>query len=200
MGTALEFEVEREGTDWVRGLVVVFPPLVGRAVKSAGHMIAKTAKAQMRAGMPGGKAMAERMPDEKRAKLEGAASGTKYPYFGHMVQAFRYHYNEDSLWVDVGWLPKYKGGWTGGSKASELLGRKLQEGQSVFVTKRMRRRLFHRGIFLRRGKTTIDLPARPVVDPVWDWVRPKLKPHIEARIRQYLDGDFEDGKGNQWLS
>lgn len=196
MGAALEFEVAREGADWVRGIVLVFPPLVGRAVKSAGHMIAKTAKKQMRAGMPGGRAVADRMPDEFRTILEGGTPGTKYPMFGRMVQAFRYHYDEESKTAVVGWLPKAMGGSTSG----QILGQKLQEGQNLHITPKMRRMFFRRGFFLRKGKTTIDLPARPVVDPVWEWVRPKLMPHIDAKIRQYLAGELDDGKANRWLS
>lgn len=75
-------------------------------------------------------------------------------------------------------------GWMGFE--SRKLAAKIQEGFDIPVTTKMRKHFFASGLGL--DKTSINVPGRPLVQPVWDDDGKELLRKFELRIHAYVRG------------
>lgn len=64
---------------------------------------------------------------------------------------------------------------------------KVQKGKTTVITPAMRRSFWAAGVPLNANKTTLVMPPRPLVDPVFRKMRPKLNTMLIERIRYYLE-------------
>ena len=78
--------------------------------------------------------------------------------------------------VKVGWM----------SFQSRKLAAQLQDGYDIPVTTKMRKHFFASGLGL--DKTSINVPGRPLVQPVWDDDGKDLLRKFELRIHAYVRG------------
>jgi hypothetical protein len=175
----LRIEVTDEASSWLKWAREEFPGLTARALKSVGWMMQKRVKEGIRSGAPGGRTYAAFMNRGRRRKLGKTVS--RIP-FGKLVRAVGYQYRAEERAVYVGWL----------SASSAALGYKLQAGFTGRVTPKMRRLFFYRGLGMAKN-ATIDIPARPTIDPMFRELEPEIPKYIENKLWEYL----QSGKGYQ---
>lgn len=179
MSQGLRIAVDEDASSWLKWAAGEFPALMKRALKSTGWMMQKATKEGIRKGAPGGRHYADFMARGKRRKLGKPVSNIP---FGKLVRAVGYQYREDEGAVYVGWL----------SASAASLGHKLQAGFTGKVSPKMRRWFFYRGLGLDRN-ATIDVPARPTIDPMFQQLEPQIPKYLEGKLWEYL----RDGKGYQ---
>jgi len=109
----------------------------------------------------------------KEGKVFRLKDPTPWPY-GRLVKAIGYARSKAKDAVHVGWLS-----WN-----AARLAERLQEGESLKVTPRMR------GLFAGADRPipsgTIDIPARPVMAPFLRAYRPQIRDYMEKKIDGYL--------------
>lgn len=174
MGDGLRIAVDDGASPWLKWARDEFPALTARALKSVGWMMQREIKAGIKSGSPGGSTFAGFMDRGKRRKLGKSVS--RIP-FGKLQRAIGYQYRENEGAVYVGWL----------SASAADLGHKLQAGSKRKVTDRMRRFFFLKGLPVAKG-ATIDIPPRPVIDPMFKTLEPKIPGYIEGKLWEYLQG------------
>ena len=179
MADGLRVAVDDGASPWLKWARDEFPALTARALKSVGWMMSREIKAGIKAGAPGGKTFPEFMSRGRRRRLGKKVSNTP---FGKLVNAIGYHYREADGAVYVGWL----------SASAASISHKLQGGRKIPVTDKMRRFFFAAGLPVAEN-ATIDLPPRPVIDPMFRALEPKIPGYIEAKLWEYLQG----GKGSE---
>lgn len=164
-------------TPWLEYMATTKPDWMRKALKSFGWYSQQQIKAGIRSGSPGGRAYAEFMPADMRAKLEeifGNSPKKRYGPLGKLVNAVGYQYDATNNLIRVGWL----------SDSAVKLGEKIEQGYSKAVTDKMRRYFWAAGVPLS-GKNQIDVPGRHTYGPIQAILAPKAAAHIEDKILEY---------------
>lgn len=198
----LVISVEDYATPWLIKKMHDLPLYQEKALKSLGWYMQKEIKKGIESGAPGGKRYKKGMSAKRRRALEykvksigrakkffaGLQSSAKpYPWLGRLRSAIGYEFSDKgrSAAVVVGWL----------SRSAMRLGAIHEAGQKRPIRDATRYRYWAAGVPLGRGKTNIVIPARPTIQPMRDFLTPKVAPYLEAKFRYYLhnEGNIEWG-------
>jgi hypothetical protein len=108
---------------------------------------------------------------------------------GNMV---RYEYNPDNKTATVGYLDK---------RVADRMNLHA-EGYSVHITSRMRRMLFAAGMPLQKGTSELKVPARPIVEPVFEQEKDRIINNVKLKtlrnIYRYLTGKSKEQVEEDW--
>lgn len=148
------------------------------AAKSLGWYMQREIKQGVKSGAPGGAVFQERRPYEVRSALGNAG---KY-WYGRMIHAIGYQYSNGVLRI----------GWT--SNTAAIYGRKQEYGSVTKVTEAIRKKFAVAGYPLRRNKTEIILPERPVFEPMAGELYPQIAPYVQQKLNEYASGDVAFAK------
>lgn len=202
--------------DWAE-LIGRFPQHSDRAIasalKSEGSRLQRIIKRSILAGGPPGAQWPELQPHtlaikaakrrharwaSKRARGGKVRQSTIAKYSGHvevapgaikplrrMAGQTRYYYDNQTKTVTIGFL----------SEKSRELAKKHAQGYTRTVDRRMRKMLAAHGFPVREG-TTINVPPRPVVEPVFNAEQDNITNNIRVKaidnIYRYLTGKPKD--------
>jgi hypothetical protein len=158
------------------------------ASKSVGWYTQKRIKEEVATGSPGGEDYEERLPRGARKALSATAPRM---WYGKLRNAIGYEY--DNGVVRIGWT----------SRSSSVEGKKQEEGFRREVTPSLRAwwaksaaasngKLFN----LSSKKQEIDIPARPVFDPLQKRLEAELGPYVEAKVQKYIQENKDYGNKN----
>lgn len=197
----LKFDIHDNATPTLRRLITLFPNTARGAVKSTGYYLVGKARdpgpfrEEIGTDAPGGVPYAKfGNPKFRRALdqiLKGQGKRTYRPY-GRLDKALRYRYTSSrarGYGVTVGFV----------SDSSYKLAKKLAQGFSSNMSEN-RARLWNKA-FQRLGwtsrvnpnKKTVDVPARPAINPMWNKYRANAMKVFETKFRQYLKNDVARG-------
>ena len=146
------------------------------AAKSLGWFLQREIKEGVRSGMPGGDSFAQRRPYEVRKAL-GFEKGAARSWYGRMVNAIAYQYNEQK--VLVGWA----------SKTSSAYAEKQEFGFVTTVTEQIRKRFAKAGYPLRKSTTELILPERPIFEPMAGELQSQIAPYVQNKLNGYTEKD-----------
>lgn len=177
------------GGEYLRGLARDFPKEFDRALKSAGYQLRVKMLAALRAGgsrsarwavMSGVKDFEESSVPRGR-RLKHTRSRAFYGLMGRAggkagKSPIAYHVDKGQGKLTVGWM---------GFQARRIAAR-LQAGFRISVSTKMRKHFFASGLSLL--KSSIDVPGRPLVEPVWQDEGPDVLRRLELRIHAYVRG------------
>ncbi len=151
--------------------------------KSLGYMFQKETKAGVSSGSPGGETFPERLP----YKLRKAVGKAGFGWYGKMVRAIGYAYNANSGTVDIGWT----------SSTAAMYGRIQEFGVTKDVTPNMRKHWAAAGYPLSPFTQELEVPARPVFDPMAAKLEPEIPSYVEKKLESYMTENVEYGKKNR---
>jgi len=166
-------------------------------LKSTGTSWRGTSRGKMSLRRGGGASRSyrgqEKMMSRWRSGGGGADMRSRLP-MSRLVNAIRYTM-PDQTRVDIGAVDRTPAMYIAAVQGAQRgrLGVFEHSGRQ-FITPRMRRMFWAAGIPLKKGKSMLNQPARPLLYPVYRQMEPEILPRIEARIKQYLAG-FDDEKG-----
>jgi hypothetical protein len=181
-------------------LAATFPKEAGRAVRHVAWYLREEIKRTFDA--PGGRPLQRKSPIEaeiqqantmllgstrrgrkraaRRAELRGRYTGrtlyrraTPAALGGRLRHLVRYRFDQATAKAQIGWID---------DKAARI-GESFQAGKVQTATPRMRR-LYN--IIGRRLSRQIRVPARPVIQPVYEANRAEIPRRMEQRITEYL--------------
>lgn len=156
----------------------------GRVGKSLGYFVSTEVKKGAQSGSPGGESFEPRIPYTARRAISNASKS----WYGRMRQAIGYTYSNGSVYI----------GWT--SPTSAKYGRMQEYGFERRVTPALRSH-WAKAVAKSRGSlhmlsgdtTEIDVPARPLFDPMYKELQPKLAPYVEDKLKSYVADAFHYG-------
>lgn len=179
-------------TPFFRRLAKEAPSEFRKAIKSAGWWLREEIKVGIKTGAPARQpytpfsdVTTQNLLHRKKDVIRGKGLVEKYvrvkrrrPHtpLGRLHPATRYKYYSDSNSVIIGWI----------SKSAEELGLKHELSYTYRVTEKMRRYFAASGIPLSKGKTTIKIPKRQTVTPVYKKNAPKIPGYIDEKVRQFV--------------
>lgn len=172
------FQVTDASVPALAALVRDFPEELNKALGSLGYWLRAAVKGALRHGGRPYAGWPPRVPLAlSRREKSGSWARSALPEqpFGDLERAVGYLAEDYKFQVSTGWL----------SKAAARLAGKLQAGFRTRITASMRRKFIREGYRLG-GKGEIAAPARPVIRPVYDALKHKFGPRIEARIQKYM--------------
>lgn len=151
-----------------------------RAVsKSVGWFVQKETKAGIKSGAPGGQPFEERIPYKIRKALSETA---KHAWYGAMVNAVGYEYSNGS--VNIGWT----------SKAAAAYGKIQEYGMLREVTSNMRKYWAAVGYPLSKNTEVLNVPERPVFEPMANVVEKQIPSYVEDKLNSYLQETADFGE------
>jgi len=177
------------GGEYLRHLAKEFPREFNRALKSIGYQLRVKMLTALRQG--GSRSAKWQKISGVKEQQDAAVKGGERlrrtrarSFYGQLGRAggqagkspIAYVVNKADSTVKVGWM----------SFQSRKLAAKIQEGFDIPVTTRMRKHFFASGLGL--DKSTINVPGRPLVQPVWDDDGKELLRKFELRIHAYVRG------------
>lgn len=177
----LSAAVQGDAGPWLSHLAAILPKEVHKALSSGGYLMQKLLRADIAAGGPPGTNWPELSNVQKSGKLDRAKRGTKRArkrsrFFGRLSQAIGYYrYAFPRMQVDIGWL----------SASAQHYGYMLQRGTRTPVTRKMAG-LFKGVMGWWPRKRSMDMPARPLMEPSLRAHAFELHAHMENRIARYL--------------
>lgn len=115
----------------------------------------------------------ERIPYNIRKALNENAPRK---WYGKMKQAIGYAKFQG--FVDVGWT----------SSTSAKYGRMQEGGYERAVTGEVRKKWIKAGHPLKKSTTELEIPARPIFEPMESNIRKDLPPFIETKVKEYIAG------------
>ncbi|WP_276691260.1 hypothetical protein [Acidaminococcus massiliensis] len=158
------------------------------ASKSVGWYAQKRIKEEVATGSPGGESYEERLPRGARKALSTTAPKM---WYGKLRNAIGYEY--DNGVVRIGWT----------SRTSSIEGKKQEEGFIRNVTPTLRAWWAKAAqdskgklINLSSGKDEIEVPARPVFEPVQKKLEAEIGPYVEQKVEKYIKENEDYGKKN----
>ena len=121
--------------------------------------------------------------------------GREHSFQGSLANTVRYKYYPDSQVVRIGFLTP------SAAKAAEAVqaGKRGADGSMNFtrrqpVTDKMRRAFWAAGVPISKNTTVLEQPERPIIQPVFDLMNPKLPQIVEKRIYSII----QKSKGSVW--
>lgn len=182
------------GGEYLRHLAREFPAEFNRALKSIGYQTRIKLLTALRQG--GSRSAKWDKVSGVKEQADPAVKGGERlrrtrarSFYGQLGRAggmvgkspIAYVVSKADKTVKIGWM----------SFQSRKLAAQLQEGFDIPVTTKMRKHFFASGLGL--DKTSINVPGRPLVQPVWDDDGKDLLRKFELRIHAYVRGF--SGKG-----
>ena len=164
-------------TPWLEYMATTKPDWMRKALKSFGWYSQQQIKAGIKSRAPGGRAYADFMPPDMRARLEavfGNRPKKRYGPLGKLVNAVGYQFDAGKQIVRVGWL----------SDSAVRLGENIEQGYSRAITDKMRKYFWAAGVQLST-KSEISVAARHTFGPMQAILAPKAAAHIEDKILEY---------------
>lgn len=179
-------------TPFFRHVAKTLPREFDRALKSTGWWLQQEIKKGIKAGAPGGQpykpftdVTTSRVLDSMRGRGK-IKSGKRYRAarkfrsdhrpLGRLYPATVYRFYKDSRRVVIGWV----------SASAQRYGAMQEKGTRYQITPKMRRFYWAAGIPLSKGKTFIDVPARPTIGPEYQENAQKVPGYIEDKILGYI--------------
>lgn len=150
--------------------------------KSVGWWFRDTTKREVSLGSAGGEDFVERIPLKIRKKLNPKAPSQ---WYGRMRQAIGYEY--DNGVVKIGWT----------SPTASRYGNIQEYGTQKYITREMYGFFNKRGVRLSKNKLYLNVPARPIFEPMMNELKPKIAPYINDKVTLYMQGNVEFGKKNR---
>lgn len=162
-----------------------YPAFYQRALKSLGWMGQKEIKKGIASGAPGGKAYPNKIPPARRRVIDhifGRERRGGYPVLGKLRQAVGYdkRYIKEGT-VIIGWL----------SKTAVEIGTKMEKGITYPVSKKMRGKFYHGGLFVR--KPQIVIPARPTFTPMKSVIEKEAVAYLTKKMHEYINNPSKRG-------
>lgn len=102
---------------------------------------------------------------------------TRTKPLARLAGAVRYNYDKDLEAVSIGFIRN-----RGVSDNMLKLARLHAKGEETNVTPRMRRMLFALGFPIKKTTTTLETPARPVIEPVFQMEKDTIVQNIERKF------------------
>lgn len=150
------------------------PRFIRSATKSAGWYVQKGIKESVPEISLGWK---PRIPFWVRKRLVPSAPKT---WLGRMKRAIGYQYLDGGS-VAIGWT----------SSTAAAYGRIFEQGATRAVNAGTRRRWGRAGVPLKWSTMELHNPARPLYEPAMQIVSPGIVPHVEGKVKQYIEnGSF----------
>lgn len=177
----LSAAVQGDAGPWLSHLAALLPREVHKALSSAGYAMQKFLREDIAAGGPPGTNWPDLSAVQKSGRLDKAKRGTKRArkrtkFFGGLSRAIGYYrYDFPRMQVDIGWL----------SAAAQRYGYMLQRGTRTPVTRKMAG-LFKGVMGWWPRKRSMDMPARPLMEPSLRAHAFELHAHMENRVGRYL--------------
>lgn len=198
----IKFDIKDNASPAFKKAISDFPNTTRGALKSTGYWLVGKVKEpgpfrqEITSNAPGGKRYAPFGNQKFRQALDRVVQGrgkTNYQPYGKLKNALRYRYTPSSSRgsaVTVGFI----------SSSAYNLAKKLSTGFSSSMTE-ARRNLWN-AAFERLGwktrasktRTSVDVPARPAVDPMWQKYKQPAMQKFEETFRKYLMNDMRNGK------
>ena len=150
--------------------------------KSVGWMYSKEIKAEIKQGHAGNVEYPERWSLELRRKLDPKAPRL---WYGQMRKAIGYEYVDGK--VNIGWT----------SATASRYGDLQEQGFKKAVTQKMRNYFRSVGINLGSSIQQLNIPARPIYEPMATEMSPKIAPYVEEKLTSYIRGNIAFGKKNR---
>ncbi len=179
MARRITIEVANKLSPWAERIMQIMPDWRRKALKSAGWMVAKEIKSGIASGAPGGQRYKERMArarGRKLSKILGHQAPTDRT-LGKLARAIGYRYYNDTGTVVVGWL----------SASAARLGAIHEKGRTIPVTTKVRRAFFAAGLGMRSSKTSIEIPARPTIEPMARMLKDRIPNYVQQKLGEYLE-------------
>lgn len=161
---------------WLRSNKRYFSALT----KSVGWWYRKSAKTDIEQGHAGNVYYKERWDLSLRRKLDPNAPKI---WYGKLRHAIGYEYSGEGV-VNIGWL----------SKSASKYGDMQEQGYDRFVTEKMRKLFHSKGINLSNNTTTLNIPERPIYEPMTKSLRKQVVPYIDNKIQKYMSVGIRNGK------
>lgn len=148
--------------------------------KSVGWWYQKSIKEDIKEGHAGNVEYVERWDLSLRRKLDPNAPKA---WYGKLRNAVGYEYKGNGV-VSIGWT----------SPTSSKYGDMQEQGYSKVVTDRMRKYFRMRGINLSNNTQELNIPDRPIYEPMADVLFKQVAPYINNKITEYMTVGIEKGK------
>lgn len=117
------------------------------------------------------------------------------PMGGRLSNAMRYIWDREAMRVQIGAVTQSAAAHLravqGGLRGSKGI---FQFAGSQPITKSMRRAFWAAGVALKKGKTMLEQPQRPLISPVYQQRAPQLQDMIEQRIIAIFEGRTPGGR------
>ncbi len=192
----LKFDIHDNATPKLQYLTERFPNTTRGAIKSVGYWLKGQFQTDIVTDDPGGVPYPEFGNPKFRQMLERLLNGrgkTKYLPYGKLTKAIRYRYTPSrsrGYAVTIGFV---------NSSAYNLAG-KLARGFSSPMTDQ-RRKAWDKAFQMlgwktrvNPNKTAVDVPARPVIVPMWEQKRAEAMQVFEKKFYEYLANDLNKGR------
>lgn len=169
--------IDDEAGPWLAYAARAHPKAVNSALASAGWKLRKELQDSIYRGKAGSTRWPRLSDVHRYGKIDDLKERRRQPRtwaYGRLVKAVAYHRDKQMMRVRVGWL----------SKSAARLGTILQSGEKTgeMITEK-ERGLFHAaGVHMKKGRKRIDVPPRPLMQPVWDDKKAEMLRFIEKRI------------------
>ncbi len=170
-------EIKDESAPYLNHLAKTFPHELNRALRHIGWWMRKEMQDAVYRGGPASarwprlsQIHASRTIDDAKGRFKAPAT---HPY-GRLIRALGYRHDAAAMSVRIGWL----------SRAAAQQAEKLQQGERVQVTEKMRRFFWAAGVPLTTS--TINVPARPLIEPMFFEKRREIHARIEKRVLRNL--------------
>lgn len=150
--------------------------------KSIGWWYQREIKTEVREGHAGNVTYPQRWALKDRRKLNPKAP---IKWYGRMLRAVGYQY--DNGVVKIGWT----------SSTSARYGNLQEFGYNKVVTERMRKYFRSKGIGISDNTKQLNIPDRPIFEPMADDLFNQIAPYAEEKIKEYMQGNVEFGKKNR---
>lgn len=185
-------EIKDESGPYLRHLADTFPREFNRALRHIGWWMRKEIQDAVYRGGPAsarwprlsqihaGRALDDAKFEMGRGKRKPPAT---HPY-GRLVHAIGYRHNPAGMSVRIGWL----------SRSAAQQASKLQKGERIQVTEKMRRFYWAAGVPLSSSTAQINVPARELISPMHREKRLEIQQRIEKRILRNL----RPGRGSRF--
>lgn len=118
--------------------------------------------------------------EEARRIYRGVMLSTRTAPLLKLAGGTRYTYDRNMMVTEIGFLSGKSPG------ATTVLAKKHALGFSVPVTKKSRRWAFGLGFPLKKETTRLDIPARPVVGPVFEQEKGRIVQNINKKVPEKI--------------
>lgn len=178
-GGAAILRVEDTASPMLEHLAQAWPHEFNRALRHVGWRIQRDIKDSIYVGGVPGETWLPLTGFQQHRIFDQAEGRPVLPrphHFGGLINAVAYRHNPDRMAVTIGWT----------SPHSASLAQLLQEGFTVQVSDKMRRKFAAAGRPLRKDRSTIRVPGRELIRPLFMAVKSEIPQWLEQRIQGHL--------------
>lgn len=179
----IEIDVTDELSPAIKRALEHSDAYLGKVAKGVGFWFRNKTKEAVYQGAPNGEPYKERIKYEVRKALNPKAPRT---WYGKLRNAIAYEYLGSGT-VALGWT----------SKTAVYYGHIQEYGFTRRVTSAVRRKWAQAGHPLKSSATVLDIPARPVFEPMVRQLREEIAPLVEEKVSSYIVENAKFGKTNR---